>query len=143
MPDCVEREKNVLVRRLVTLGETQLAQARLVPRPEVRLVRSGFSVDAIWRAVLEGDERAMAAIDLADAPVWLRVLRTDKGLEVARLRENEWRLLNALFSGQPLHSALAEARGEDTHALLAAQLASGYFKDLICEIASVVPSPKG
>lgn len=129
--------------RLAALSEAQLAQAHLVPRPEVRLVRSEFPVDAIWRAVLEGDDRAMAAIDLADGPVWLRVLRTDSGPEVVRLRENEWRLLDGLFSGQPLHAALAEAGGEQTHALLAAQLANGYFNDLDCDIASVAPSPKG
>ncbi|MDB5785954.1 DNA-binding domain-containing protein [Caballeronia mineralivorans] len=129
--------------RLAALSEAQLAQAHLVPRPEVRLVRCEFPVDAIWRAVLEGDDRAMAAIDLADAPVWLRVLRTDSGPEVVRLREDEWRLLDALFSGQPLHAALAEARGEQTHALLAAQLASGYFKDLDCDTTSVAQSSKG
>jgi hypothetical protein len=52
-------------------------------------------------------------------------------------------LLDALFSGQPLQAALAEARGEQTHALLAAQLASGYFKDLDFDITSVAQSSKG
>ncbi|MGY6258169.1 HvfC/BufC family peptide modification chaperone [Paraburkholderia caledonica] len=115
--------------RLAALSEPQLARTRLVRRTDVRLVRCEFPVDAIWRTVLDGDDRAMAAIDLSDAPVWLRVLRTADGLEVVRLKENEWRLLDALFSGQPLHAALAEARGEQTHALLAAQLATGYFTD--------------
>jgi hypothetical protein len=128
--------------RLAELSEPQLAQTRLVPRPEVRLVRCEFPVDAIWRAVLDGDDRAMAAIDLADAPVWLRVLRTDSGPEALRLNENEWRVLDALFSGQPLHAALAEARGEQTHALLAEQLARGDFKDLDCGTDSVAPSPR-
>jgi Putative DNA-binding domain len=129
--------------RLAALSEPQLSQTRLVRRPEVRLVRCEFPVDAIWRAVLDGDDYAMAAIDLADAPVWLRVSRTESGPEVVRLSENEWRVLAALFSGQPLHAALAEARGEQTHALLAAQLAAGYFKDPDCEADGLAQSTKG
>jgi hypothetical protein len=125
--------KPLELARLAALSESQLAHARLVPRPEIRLVRSEFPVDAIWRAVLDADDRAMAAIDLADAPAWLRVWRTKSGPEVVRLSEDEWRVLDSLFSGQPLHAALAEARGEQTHALLAAQLAAGYFKDLDCK----------
>jgi hypothetical protein len=128
--------------RLAALSEPQLAQTRLVPCPDIRLLRCEFPVDAIWRAVLEGDDRAMASIDLADAPVWLRVQRTADGPNVLRLKENEWRVLDALISGQPLHAALAEARGEQTHALLAAQLAAGYFTDLDGDANGLNPSTK-
>lgn len=128
--------------RLTALSEPQLAQTRLVPRPEVRLMRCEFPADAIWRAVLDGDDRAMAKIDLADAPACLQVWRTERGPEVVRLSENEWRMLAALFSGQPLHAALAEARGEQTHALLAAHLAQGHFRDLACDAGSFAQSPK-
>ncbi|MFP3565067.1 putative DNA-binding domain-containing protein [Paraburkholderia sp. SIMBA_030] len=128
--------------RLTALSESQLAQTRLVPRPEVRLMRCECPADAIWRAVLGGDDRAMAKIDLADAPVCLRVWRTESGPEVVRLSENEWRMLDALFSGQPLHAALTEARGEQTYALLAAYLAHGYFRDLACNASSFAQSPQ-
>lgn len=128
--------------RLAALSETQLAQVRLVPRPEVRLARCEFPVDAIWRAVLEGDDRATAAIDLADAPVWLRVWRTEAGPEMIRMREDEWRVLDALFSGQPLHAALAEARGDQKYALLATQLASGCFKEFDSDSVSLASLPR-
>src|ERR1700686_2534230 len=110
---------------------------------EVRLVRSEFPVDAIWRAVLDGDDRAIAAIDFADSPVWLRVWRTESGPEIVGLSENERRVLAALFSGQPLHAALAETRGEQTHALRAAQLATAYFENLDHEADGLAQSPEG
>lgn len=117
------------IGRLAVLTETALAQVRLEPHPAVRLLRCEFPADAIWRAVLERDEPAMAAIDLADGPVWLLVQRTPGGIEVTRLAEREWRLTAALLSRRPLQQALEEAPCDNVHALLAAQLARGYFAD--------------
>jgi Putative DNA-binding domain len=41
------------------------------PHPSVSLVGKHFPADVIWRAVLDNDDAALAAIDLASDPVWL------------------------------------------------------------------------
>src|SRR5260221_3200523 len=112
------------------LAETDdLAQVRFSPQPSASLVRSGFPADSIWRAVLDGDDAALAAIDLSGGPVWLLVHRADDGVEVERLDEDAWRLSEALFAGRPVHRALDEAPSADARALLAAHLAAGCFRE--------------
>jgi len=115
------------IARLATLGEAELEGLRLAPHPAAQLLRCEFPVDAIWHAVLERDDDAMAAIDLADGPVWLLVQRTHGDVRAGRLSEPEWSLATALFSGQPLGAALAAASGAEPHTLLAAHLARGCY----------------
>lgn len=118
------------VARLAQLNEAELAQLRFEPHPAAKLLRCEFPADAIWHAVLERDDSAMTAIDLADGPVWLLVHRTECGINVVRLSEGQWRCTAALFSRQPLHTALEQAPCADTHALLAAHLIRGCFTDV-------------
>ena len=113
--------------RLAALGEAELEDLRLAPHPAAQLLRCEFPADAVWHAVLERDDDAMAAIDLADGPVWLLVQRTASGIDVLRLSEPEWRVAAALFSGQPLGAALAAASCGEPHSLLAAHLARGCY----------------
>ncbi len=113
--------------RLAALGEAELEELRLAPHPAAQLLRCGFPADAVWHAVLERDDEAMAAIDLADGPVWLLVQRTQGDVHAVRLSEPEWRLARALFSGQPLGAALAAASCAEPHGLLAAHLARGCY----------------
>src|SRR6516162_4720107 len=67
-----------------------------VPHPSVGLVKTGYPVDAIWRAVLAEDDAALAAIDLAAGPVWLMVERDASGVEVLRLAAPGWRYMSEL-----------------------------------------------
>jgi hypothetical protein len=47
-------------------------------------VEADHPVDAIWRAVLIGDEEDLAALDVNAGPVVLRVWRSAEGIEVER-----------------------------------------------------------
>ena len=111
------------IARLATLGEAELEDLCFEPHPAAQLLRCEFPADAVWNAVLERDDDAMATIDLADGPVWLLVQRTHGDVQVVRLSEPEWRVAAALFSGQPLGAALAAASCAEPHTLLAAHLA--------------------
>ncbi|RJG00504.1 DNA-binding domain-containing protein [Noviherbaspirillum sedimenti] len=115
--------------RLAQLNEAELGRLRLAAHPAIRLCRSEYPVDSIWRAVLERDESAMAAIDLADGPVWLLICRSENSVDVDRLSEGQWRLTSSIFSGMPLQQALDETPCNDAYDLLAAHLARGCFAD--------------
>jgi hypothetical protein len=100
---------------------------RFRARASVRLVRTHYSADAIWRAVLNSDEPALAALDLAAGPVFLLVERGEDGIEVNRLQEPAWRFLAALCGGEPLDTAVEAAGDIDAPSALAAHLAAGRF----------------
>lgn len=117
------------LRRLERLNEDGLRSVRFVSSPTVRLLKSDFPVNAIWRAVLTHDDKALAGIRLDAAPVWLHVYRSAAGVEVRQIAEWQWRFTTALIAGHPLHDALAEASDRDVHVWLASLLASGCFVD--------------
>ncbi|QUN31724.1 putative DNA-binding domain-containing protein (plasmid) [Cupriavidus sp. KK10] len=119
--------KPLHLARLAQLEEAQRGDVCFVRHPAVRLLQSDFPIDAIWRAVLSGDDGAMGAIDLNAGPVWLLVHRTPSGIEVDRLSAWQWRFAAALFAGRPLHAALEETPLSETHAWLGSLLASGCF----------------
>jgi len=86
------------------------AQLAFVRHPSVGTLRLRYPVDAIWRAVLERDEAAMTAVDLAAGPVHLLIERdTDQALHVHRLRPIPWHLIDQLCAGTPLQAALDAA----------------------------------
>src|SRR5262249_36703726 len=114
-------------RRLGRLGDAERARARFAPHPSVALLHASYPVDLIWRAVLDGDEAALGAIDVASGSVWLLVERRQSGVEGARLSELECRFAEALFAGRPVHAAIAECPEVDAARALAAHLAAGRF----------------
>jgi hypothetical protein len=97
----------------------------LVADPSISLLRTDHPADTIWRAVLGGDDAALAAIDPADGPVWLLVQRHASGIEVTRLDEPSWRISTALFGGQRLGTALNSTDLATAAAVLAGHLAAG------------------
>jgi len=99
-------------------------RACFVAHPSISLLHSTFPVDTIWRAVLQHDDAAMAAIDLQE-PVYLLVERRVDELDVMRLDEGAWHFAAALLGGQPLGVALGLAHGVDAPALLAHHLLAG------------------
>ncbi|SIT45710.1 conserved hypothetical protein [Paraburkholderia ribeironis] len=117
------------LQRLAQLNDDELKSVRLLPGPAVRLLQSDLPVDAIWRAVLTVDDRALADIDLTAGPVWLHIHRSATGVAVKSIAEWQWRFATTLFAGCPLHDALAEAQDTDVHIWLASLLASGCFTD--------------
>jgi hypothetical protein len=112
---------------LADLPQSARGSVSFVPHPSVGLLSSKYPVDAIWRAVLAGDDAALSAIDLDSGGVWLLVERTADAVEVTRLDERCWRFAEALFAGWPLPDALECADRDDAPAWLAAHIAAGRF----------------
>lgn len=112
---------------LSALGPADRGRVAFVPHPSVSLVHADCPVDAIWRAVLAGDDAAMAAIDLGSGPVWLLVQRCATRVDVLRISEREWRFAALLCAARPLQAALDEVPDLDASAALAGHLAAGRF----------------
>jgi len=120
------------VAALSAIDARDVPMLRFVPHPAVSVLHVNVPADAIWRAVLEQDEAAMAAIDLAAGPAWLLIERGIGGVEVQRMSERSGRFAQRLCAGQTLQAALdAEADGEhaaaELNAALADHLACGRF----------------
>jgi hypothetical protein len=115
--------------RLSALDQTALARVSFVAHPAVSLLQLAFPADAIWRAVLEQDEAAMASIDLAAGAVHLLVERAADGVQVRRLNAARWQFAAQLCGGEPLHSMLGHGPDVDVSAWLAEHLASGRVTD--------------
>ena len=113
---------------LERLGAVDLCQQDrvcFVPHPSISMLQSRFPVDTIWRAVLQRDEPAMAAIDLEEGPAFLLVERIADQVEVLRLDAGAWSFAEALFAGDCLAAALGKAPGVDAPALIARHLMAG------------------
>ena len=96
-----------------------------VPHPSISMLKSSFPVDTIWRAVLQQDDPAMAAIDLKEGQAFLLVERVTDQVQVRRLDAGAWRFAEALFGGDCLATALGKAPGVDAPALIASHLMAG------------------
>jgi uncharacterized protein len=108
------------------------ADVRLVPHGSITLLSLGSPADAIWRAVLDRDDAALAAIDPTEGPVWLLVERGTDGIGVRRLTQSAWRFTARLCAGYPLHTVIDEEPAESelresAAALLAEHLLAGRF----------------
>ena len=128
--------------QLAGLAPEEQCRVSFRAHPSVGLVRSDFPVDDIWRAVLSGDDRAMAALDLAAGPVFLLVERGETGLEVTHMQKSAWEFVGALCRGEPLFSAINAAPRLDAPNLLAEQLAHGRFVAFTLDPYQVTASTK-
>jgi putative DNA-binding protein len=113
--------------KLAEMAPCDHDRVRFVPHPSLSLVRTRYPAHAIWRAVLAGDDAAMAAIDLASGPAWLLVERLAAGVEVTRIDEPTWRFTEALIAGHRLGVALGIATDIDAPTSLARHIAAGRF----------------
>ncbi len=112
---------------LTGLADGEHGRVRFMRHPSVQLLSVRYPADAIWRAVLKGDEAALGDIAMKIERRWLIVQRQAAGIAVIHLDEDEASWTGLLFSG----AALGEIRlGEDSArfaALLADHLAAGRF----------------
>jgi hypothetical protein len=113
--------------RLALLAESARARVSFTAHPGLSLLRLEFPADAIWRAVLDQDAAAMAAIDLASGPVHLLIERDASGVQVRRLNVARWQFTARLCAGEPLYAALDDRADADISAWLAEHLSSGRF----------------
>lgn len=128
-PDAAAVDAATLASLAARAPEAQ-ASVRFDPHPALQLVRTATPADAIWRAVLDRDDAALAAIDLAAGPSWLLVERSDEGVDVVSMHEAEWYFTLALCTGKTLQQALdavAEEPDFDATSLLAQHFAAGRF----------------
>ena len=115
--------------RLLRLEETEQARVCFLPHPSVTLLRCETPAERIWRAVMEQDDVALAAVDPESGPVWLLVERAASGVEVSALSEPAWLFAGLLCGGSPLQVALARAGNPRADAWLADHLAAGRLVD--------------
>ena len=105
------------------------ADPSFIVHPSVSLLAAAYPADAIWRAVIEDDDAALSAIDLAGGSVHLVINRGPNGVAIARLPEEEWRFTQSLFAGESLAHALAIV-STDMSSALAAHLVAGRISDV-------------
>jgi hypothetical protein len=129
------------LRRLAALDPSALAHLSFSAHPALSLLRLEFPADAIWRAVLDQDDAAMAAIDLAAGPVHLLIERNAAGVQVQRQSATAWDFTARLTTGTPLSAVLADGSDGDVDAWLAEHLALGRFIDF--SSGAVVAGGKG
>jgi len=84
---------------LTDLADGEHGRVRFMPHPSVRLLSVRYPADAIWRAVLSGDEAALGDIATKVEQRWLIVQRQAAGIAVIRLDEDEASWTSLLFSG--------------------------------------------
>jgi hypothetical protein len=97
-----------------------------IAHPSVRLLKTDYPADAIWRATLDEDDDALAAIDVDEGPLFIIVSRGANGVAVGRVSADEFRFAEALFSGVALSRALAAVH-TDMSDSLAAHFITGRF----------------
>jgi hypothetical protein len=127
--------------RLAALAREDQARVCFVPNPCLGLVSAAHPADAIWRAVLDGDDAALLAIDVQAGSVHLVVERRESGVAVTRLAQPAWRFAADLCAGRPLEEACAAAADIDAQTLLAEHLAAGRFVDF--KLAGMVAPAAG
>lgn len=125
--------------RLALLDQSALARVSFSAHPAVSLLRLDFPADAIWRAVLDQDEAAMAAIDLAGGPVHLLIERDATGVQVRRLGAPAWEFTVRLCAGRPLYAVIGDGPDGQLNAWLAEQLSSGRLVDFNLTAPSAGP----
>jgi hypothetical protein len=118
--------------RLAALDQSALSHLSFIPHPALSLLRLEFPADAIWRAVLEQNDAAMAAIDLSGDAVHLLIERTGAGVQVRCLSAAAWDFTARLRAGRPLYAVLADGSDGEADAWLAEHLALGRFIDFSC-----------
>ncbi len=137
------------LRTLASLPPEDVERLALEPNPSIGFLQADTPVDAIWNAVLTGDDDAMRAIDLDAGAVQLLVewrignggdrksgiAGDDTGdcgnLHVERMGDAEWRFARALCGGISLRDAVGESADRNPEfaadAALARHLAAGRF----------------
>jgi hypothetical protein len=116
---------------LTDLAAREHGRLRFVPHPSARLLCVRYPADAIWRAVLDGDEAVLGAIAMKIEPSWLVVQRQTAGIAALRLDEDEASWTRLLFSGAALDEIMPDEGCARFVALLADHLAGGRFAGFV------------
>jgi hypothetical protein len=115
------------IAALGAVDATDQARICFVAHPSLRLLRVDYPAEMIWRAVLDGDDAALAGVDLGCGPRYLLVERRSTAVEVECLDEHAWHFLSRLCAGSPIEAAVLDGDEFSCAAALAGHLASGRF----------------
>lgn len=86
---------------------TERGPARLRPASSLRLLRSPFSILALWQAIRDGADDRLDALDWRDGPQWLAIHRGGDGAQVMPLSPEMAALCASLANGEDLPPAPA------------------------------------
>ena len=126
--------------RLEALPPEDQVRVCFAPHPSIALLCADYPVDVIWRGVLDGDDTALAGVDLKAGPVYLLVERRATGVEVSRLDAAAWGFAAAMCEGRPLAEVFAEAGDTSVEVQLAEHLTAGRFIDF--RLIDFHPAPR-
>lgn len=112
--------------RLAAVESNDESRLRFIANPSLRLLHLRHPVDAIWTAVMAGDDEALGNIDLNTDPVYLLAERHDDQVALERLEPGAWSFLLSLTT-RSLGAAMDGAADFDGAAEFAKHLARGRF----------------
>lgn len=112
--------------RLAAVESRDESQLRFIANPSLRLLHLHHPVDAMWAAVMAGDDAALGNIDLNTDQVHLLVERHDGDVAFERLESGAWSFLSSLTT-RSLGAAMDGAADIDGAGELAKHLARGRF----------------
>ncbi len=128
--------------RLAGLTGQALEHACFVPHPSVSLLEVRYPADLIWRAVIEGDDAALGALDLNCEPLHLLVQRPFEDTSVVRLGAGAWHLARQIFEGEPLGEWQSADPTVDLTEQLALHLAAGRLVSIRCPGLTAIQEPE-
>ena len=94
---------------LIRIEPASHDRVRFAAHPSVTLLHLESPADVIADAVLSGDERMMASINVRGGPIWLAVNRGPGGIEAERLDMVTYGFLSRLCAGDALGALLDNA----------------------------------
>ncbi|MBS0245849.1 MAG: putative DNA-binding domain-containing protein [Proteobacteria bacterium] len=112
------------LRKLEDLALEEQARVSFAANPSVSTIALSYPADALWRAVVDRDDDALAGVDIDSGPVWLLIERGDAGVTIARMERDEWTVARQILSGVAL-SALNTPDQIDLPEEIARHLAAG------------------
>ena len=91
-------------RVTVVLGDKILNLA-----PSLNLLHTSYPAEAIWRAVVDGDDASLAEIDVSPTACCIAIWRHGEGAAVARLGATAAAFVAALLNSGSVEQAISEA----------------------------------
>jgi hypothetical protein len=113
---------------LAALSEAAQAALVLHPHPSWTLVETVWPADDIRRFVLDGDDEALAGLDMTPSRRWLAVHRDAHGTATLRRLDADWAaFVRRLLSGETLGGIITAETSPAHLKMFAQHLAAGCF----------------
>jgi hypothetical protein len=113
------------VHALEAISPADQERVRFRWHPSISLLDLAYPADVIWRAIVDGNDSALAEIDIDAGPVWLLIERGKIGVRVERMQRPAWMLARQLFSRTAIASVIGASDSLDVAFEIAGHLAAG------------------